>query len=146
MRTASISASPTKDAANGVQRLVVQRQAAAIARAHAHAVQIKVVVAFGCVLSGVLGYALHRTSMSVADLDRAPITAAALGPGKLDVHIGQIQVPSEGDNCRRFHFDNRNGAVMGESVASCNAIEPVAQRTAEPTRAEAIMNAFRVPR
>ena len=148
MRTVSLTASHAREAASGVQRLQAQRQATAAARAHANALQLKVVVAVGCALSVVLGYSLHRTSMSIANVERAPVVATASGTtGFPEAQIGQVQVPYEGDTCRRFHFNNRNGAVMGESFASCAAAElsPVAPASL-PTRAEAIMSAFRVAR
>jgi hypothetical protein len=148
MRTVSLTAS-REAASGGVQRLQAQRQATAAARAHANALQLKVVVGIGCALSVVLGYSLHRTSMSVANVERAPLvaTASSAGGGLPDVHIGQVQVPYEGDTCRRFRFDNRSGAVMGESFASCATAElATVAATPLPTRAEAIMSAFRVPR
>jgi len=147
MRTLSFSASHARDPASGVQRLEAQRQAAAAARAHVHALQIKVTVALGCTLAAVLGYALHRASVSVANVDRVALTAPLMGTGQFtDLQIGQVQVPYDGDTCRRFHFNNKSGAIMGESFATCGLAESVAQPLIAPTRAEAIMSAFRVAR
>jgi len=148
MRTVSLIAGHASEVASSVERLQVQRQAAAAARAHANALQIKVAVAVGCTLASVLGYSLHRSSAAVSSVDRSPIVAAGIASDAnlAEARVGHVEVPYDGDTCRRFRIDNRSGAMTGESFAACGALEVAAQPATGPTRAEAIMNAFRVAR
>ena len=148
MRTFSLTANHAREAAYAAERLQAQRQAAAAARAHTNAFQIKIAVAVGCTLASVLGYSLHRASGTVSSVDRAPLEAVATTTGSFpETRVGQVQISYDGETCRRFHFNNTNGAMTGESFATCGAVEEaVAQPTTGPTRAEAIMNAFRVAR
>ena len=148
MRTVSLTANHAREAAYAAERLQAQRQAAAAARAHTNAFQIKIAVAVGCTLASVLGYSLHRASGSISSVDRAPLETVATTTGTFaETRVGQVQIPYDGETCRRFHFNNTNGAMTGESFATCGAVEePVAQATTGRTRAEAIMNAFRVAR
>jgi hypothetical protein len=148
MRTASLTANHAREAAYAAERLQAQRDAAAAARAHANAFQIKIAVAVGCTLASVLGYSLHRVSGAVSSVDRAPMELATTSTGSFaETRVGQVEIPYDGETCRRFHFNNTSGAMTGESFATCGAVEqPVAQPTTGPTRAEAIMNAFRVAR
>jgi len=148
MRTVSLTAGHAREAAYAAERLQAQRQAAAAARAHTNAFQIKIAVAVGCTLASILGYSLHRASGPVSSVDRMAMEVATTSTGNFaETRVGQIQVPYDGETCRRFHFNNINGAMTGESLASCTAPEAVQPASATlPTRAEAIMNAFRVSR
>ena len=129
-----------RGALNAAERLSVRRKAAAAARAHAEALQVKAAVAISCVLVGGLGFGIYYTSQtSKADISQKKIT---LSEQRLESGIGDITVPVGGKGCRKLHFDNRTGIVFGESVVSCQSLEDQATPTG-PSRVQAIMNAFK---
>jgi hypothetical protein len=130
-----------RHALSAAERLSARRQVAAAARAQAQALQIKAVVAISCVLVGGLGLGVYSASQTKkANISQTKI--APLQSQGLDSGIGEITVPSGSKRCRKLHFDNRTGIVFGESTVSCGSFE--AQVTpGGPSRAQAIMNAFR---
>ena len=131
-----------RDALNAAERLSVRRQAAAAARAHAEALQVKAAVAISCLLVGGLGFGIYYTSQtSKADISQKKMTLSEQSQ-RLESGIGDITVPVGGKGCRKLHFDNRTGIVFGESIVSCQSLEDQAAPTG-PSRAQAIMNAFK---
>jgi hypothetical protein len=138
----SVAASTLISSASKLSR---QRQAAAMARAHANVFQLKVAIVCSCVLAGGLGFAIHRASLGSAAAEVIP-ASVHIATGSTEVaaaRVGEIQLPYDGDTCRRLHFDNKSGALIAENLVSC---APLEIRPSEPgvSRTEAIMSAFRL--
>lgn len=126
------------------EKLARQRQAAAIARSHAHMLQLKVVVVCGCAIASAFGFALYRAGPATGRAVTPPaVEKTGTYEGAATRRIGQIQVPSEGDTCLNYRFDNKTGVVGDEREVSCTPINIVPQ-ISEISRTEAVMKAFRV--
>jgi hypothetical protein len=123
------------------EKLAHQRQAAAIARSHAHMLQLKAVVICGCAFAAAIGFAIHRAGPASSSATPQP-EQANVRQGPSTVRIGQIQLPHEGETCRHLRFDNATGALGDETLVSC---APIMVRPPETgiTRTQAIMSAFR---
>jgi hypothetical protein len=126
------------------ERLVRQRQAAAIARSHAHMLQLKVVVVCGCAIASAFGFALYRAGPAK---NAAPTAAekTAIYQGAATRRIGQIQVPSDGETCLHYRFDNKTGVVGDETEIECESVNIVPPLNGV-SRTEAMMKAFRFNR
>jgi hypothetical protein len=128
-------------ALSSAEKLARQREAAAIARSHAHMLQIKIVVVCGCAIVGALGFALHRGS--AANSATPPEEEkAGIYQGAPSVRIGQIQVPYDGDTCLNYRFDNKTGVVGDEATVSCTPVN-IVPTLSEASRTDAVMKAFR---
>jgi hypothetical protein len=126
-------------ALSSIEKLARQREAAAIARSHAHLLQLKVVVVCGCAIAGAFGYALYRAG---------PANSATPAPEKTGIYdgaasrrIGQIQLP-DGDNCLNYRFDNKTGVIGDEKEVSCTPVN-IVPSLSDVSRTDAVMKAFR---
>lgn len=136
----------TLAAVSSTEKLSRQREAAAIARSHAHVLQVKIVVACGCVMAGVLGFAIHRASYGTGGAAPQPVQVApVVREGPSTVRIGQVQVPDHGETCVHYRFDNVTGTLGDEKTVSCAPVD-VRPPTPNYSRTQAIMNAFRFNR
>jgi hypothetical protein len=118
-----------------------QRRAAAEAHARAQAFQVKVAVVFTCVVGCPLAFGIYQgATANKASVARQQ--AAIEMQADNELRVGAIQLPYRGDLCRKLHFDNRTGAISGESTVRCAAIEVVSETASNP-RASAIMSAFK---
>jgi hypothetical protein len=132
-----MSVTPTLSAA---EKLARQRQAAAIARSHAHLLQLKVVVVCGCAIVGAFGIALYRAAPAKSGTPPA-VQKTGIYEGAATRRIGQIQVPHDGDTCLHYRFDNTTGVIGDEKEISCAPIDIVPPLT-EVSRTQAMMKAF----
>lgn len=126
---------------SAAEKLARQRQAAAIARSHAHLLQLKVMVVCGCTIASAFGIAIYRAGPA-ASSTVAPPEKSGIYEGAATRRIGQIQLPRDGDNCVNYHFDNKTGVVGDEKEVSCAPVNLVPQ-ISELSRTEALMKAFR---
>jgi hypothetical protein len=134
-------------ALTSTEKLARQREAAAIARSHAHALQVKVVIACGCVMAGALGFAIHHASFGSGGVTPQPVQAApVVRQGPSTVRIGQVQVPDHGETCVHYRFDNVTGTLGDEKTVSCAPINVRPPEMPNYSRTQAIMNAFRFNR
>jgi hypothetical protein len=126
---------------SSIEKLERQRQAAAIARSHAHMLQLKVIVVSGCAITAAIGFALHRAG-SAASASPPPVEQAGVYSGPASQRIGAIQLPHQGDTCLNYRFDNKTGTVGDEKEASCTPIN-IVPPLSESVRNEAVMKAFK---
>src|SRR6185503_13120807 len=93
---------------SSIEKLERQREAAAIARSHAHMLQLKVIVVSGCAIAGVIGFALYRSGPANSAAPPA-VEQSGVYHGPASKRIGAIQVPHQGDTCLNYRFDNKTG-------------------------------------
>lgn len=130
-------------ALSSVEKLARQRQAAALARSHAHLIQLKIVVVCGCTIIGALGFAMHRASLSAAP---APLEKkAGIYEGPASMRLGDIQIPHEHQTCKHYRFDNVTGTIGNESTVTCEPVN-IRPTASGPSRADALMKAFQFGR
>ena len=130
-------------ALSSIEKLARQRQAAAIARSHAHMLQLKLVVVCGGAIAGAFGYALHRAGATGSAAPAVETPGVYQGPASQ--RIGQIQLPHEGDTCLHYRFDNKTGVVGDEAQVSCTQVN-IVPTLSEASRTDALMKAFRFDR
>ena len=126
---------------SSIEKLERQREAAAIARSHAHMLQLKVIVVSGCAIAGVIGFALYRSGPANSAAPPA-VEQSGVYQGPASQRIGAIQVPHQGDTCLNYRFDNKTGTVGDEKEASCTPIN-IVPTLPEASRTEALMKAFK---
>ena len=126
---------------SSIEKLERQRQAAAIARSHAHMLQLKVIVVSGCAIAGVIGFAIYRSG-SIASASPPPVEQSDIYNGPASQRIGAIQLPHQGDTCLNYKFDNKTGTVGNEKEVSCTPIN-IVPPLSETVRNEAVMKAFK---
>ena len=137
--------STVRYALTSTEKLAQQRRAAAAVRAQAQAFQIKVSLAVGCALAVPLGIGIYQglgSGGAASSPPQAQVSFRAV-PGR-DVKAAAVQIPDHGDQCRHYSFDNRTGAISGESKAACPTIDirPGLGASGTP-HAQAVINAFR---
>jgi hypothetical protein len=130
-------------ALSSVEKLARQRQAAAVARSHAHLIQLKVAVVCGCTIVGALGFAMHRAGFSAMPAPAVETPGIYQGPST--VRLGEIQVPHEGETCKHYRFDNATGVIGDETTVSCTPVN-IRPSLPETSRTDALMKAFRFDR
>ena len=126
---------------SSIEKLERQREAAAIARSHAHMLQLKVIVVSGCAIAGVIGFALYRSGPANSAAPPA-VEQSGVYHGPASQRIGAIQVPHQGDTCLNYRFDNKTGTVGDEKEASCTPVN-IVPTLSEASRTEALMKAFK---
>lgn len=129
-----------RHALTSAEKLSRQRRAAAQAHAQAQAFQVKVAVVFTCVVGCPLAFGIYQGASSHKASTPPNVIEA---PADNEVRMGAIQLPYRDEMCRQLQFDNRTGAITGEGMVRCSAIEMISDGGGSNPRANAIMNAFK---